>query len=252
MLKADIDNLGYVFMKDIPRWTLSRYATLSQNLHFFFSSYFQDFVDERFGNRIYTVFSGGDDMCLLGAWNDIIRFASEFHEEFEKFASRNPEMRMSAGIALSSPGLPLSSLAEMAESELGESKAIPGKNMVSLFGRTLCWEKFAESIKDSETITEFLENESVSQRFVYGLLDLSDRALHMRSGLALRKATGKRSTLRDGLWMSSLRYSIARNLKGEGCEKAREFFEKYVVSPEKMEDARVAVSMALYKQRRAK
>lgn len=243
MFKADIDNLGYVFMKDIPYWTISKYATLSQNLHFFFASYFQDFVEAHFNNKIYTVFSGGDDVCLIGAWNDIISFASKFHKEFLKFTNNNPELQISAGVALSSPHIPIAALAEMAEENLGQAKGTPGKNKISLFGRTMTWEQYDECLEDSVKIESFMNldpKEAVSLGFVYSLLDLSDRALRARD----------KGSLRDALWMSNYRYSLARNIDKRNIAQ-RTFFEGFAVNPEKMERAKVSVSIALYKQRRA-
>ena len=82
MFKADVDYLGLVFSSSLKeRWSLSRYAALSSSFHFFFSEYLLETIKTNYKN-LYVVFSGGDDVCVIGPWNEIIRFARDFNELF--------------------------------------------------------------------------------------------------------------------------------------------------------------------------
>ena len=88
MFKADIDNLGLVFSQSLGnRMSFSRYADLSHMLHYFFSSFYAWFVNSKtdqhgklYKERIYTVFSGGDDLCILGSWDTVLQFALDFRK----------------------------------------------------------------------------------------------------------------------------------------------------------------------------
>ncbi len=67
MLKADLDNLGSVFSEGLRESiSISRYATLSRMLNYFFSLYvnYSLKANDNFKD-IYTVFSGGDDLCVI-------------------------------------------------------------------------------------------------------------------------------------------------------------------------------------------
>ena len=102
MFKADIDNLGLVFSSSLgKRTSFSRYADMSHTLHYFFSAYFVHFVQTHteYKGSIYTVFSGGDDLCVIGAWDKVMDFARDFHEELEKLTNKNPSLTLSGGIA---------------------------------------------------------------------------------------------------------------------------------------------------------
>jgi len=93
MFKADIDNLGFIFNSSLgARISFSRVAQLSETLNHFFTETYYEFVQNHnnYKDKIYTVFSGGDDLCILGAWDAVINFACEFHKKFKDFTNNNP------------------------------------------------------------------------------------------------------------------------------------------------------------------
>jgi len=254
LFKADIDNLGLIFTsswgeeKD-NRISFSRYAQLSRHLHSFFSGFIAGFISDHseYRKKIYTVFSGGDDLCILGAWDAIMDFAVDFRNKLSEFTNNNPSITLSGSIALVDSHLPVRTAADMAENalkhEAKERKDKDGrtiKNGISVFGVTVSWEEYEESLKDAEIIVQFMDDKQVSSAVVYKMIDFANRAQRFRNG-----------NMRDKLWMSNYRYIVARNIKPEH-KKAIEFFHKFSVSPDAMEKSRIAVSYALYANRKGK
>jgi len=254
MFKADIDNLGLIFTSSFgDRISFSRYAQLSRHLHYFFSGFIADFISDNpdhpeYGKNIYTVFSGGDDLCIIGAWDTIMRFAADFRKNFSAFTNNNPSVTLSGGIAMFSPRLPVRSAAAMAEEALEKAKDRKEKkdekkivkNGISVFGVTVSWDEYEESLKDAKKIVQYMDDKQVSSAVVYKMIDFANRAQMVRNG-----------SLRDMVWMSNYRYTVARNIKPE-YKDALEFFHKFSVCPEVMEKSRIAVSYALYRNRKGK
>jgi CRISPR-associated protein Csm1 len=253
MFKADIDNLGLIFTSSWGtgtenRISFPRYAQLSRHLHYFFSAYVSGFIKthSEYSDTIYTVFSGGDDLCVLGAWDAVMHFAADFNKEFSKFANNNPSVTLSGGIALADPRLPVRAIAAAAEEALEEAKSRKEnkkniiKNGVSVFGVTVSWGEYEKSLDDANKIIGFMDDDKVSSAVVYKMIDFANRAGEVKNG-----------KLRDLLWMSNYRYLIARNIKPEH-KTALEFFQEFGLLPEKMEKSRIAVSYALYINRKGK
>ncbi|MDR1636740.1 MAG: type III-A CRISPR-associated protein Cas10/Csm1 [Treponema sp.] len=248
MFKADVDNLGLIFTSALGgNPSLPLYAELSRRLHCFFSGFPADFIrkNTEYRQKIYTVFSGGDDVCVLGAWDTVMRFALDFRNKFAEFANHNPSVTLSGGIALASPSLPVRNIAEEAEKALEASKARRNntgdtiKDGVTVFGVTVDWKEYGQSLAGAEKILQYLDPKAgkVSSAVVYRMIDFANRAGNAGKGI-----------LRDMLWMSSYRYIIARNIKSEHKD-AVEFFQGFGTSPEAMKKSRIAASFALYANR---
>jgi len=254
MFKADIDNLGLIFSspwgkESKNRISFSHYAQLSRQLHYFFTAFISGFIEthDDYKDKIYTVFSGGDDLCVLGAWDAVMRFAGDFRKELSAFTGGNPWVTLSGGIALAGPRLPVRAIAAMAEEALEQAKdhriIINGKetvkNAVSVFGVTVSWEEYDKSLDHAQTIIKYMDGK-VSASVIYKMIDFANRAREAKNG-----------NLRDMLWMSNYQYVIARNIKPEHKD-AIDFFNQFGVSPEAMEKSRIAVSYALYISRKGK
>jgi len=254
MFKADIDNLGFIFSSSWGegkenRISFSRYAQLSRQLHYFFSAYVAHFISNHndYKDTIYTVFSGGDDLCVVGSWDAVMRFARDFRKKFSDFTNNNPSVTISGGIALFNHHLPVRSAKDMAEEALKEAKKleikindeIRLKNGISVFGVTVSWEKYDQSLKNAEDIIKYIKNEDVSSAVVYKMIDFANRAKNVNEGSTRE---------RDMLWMSNFSYNIYRNIKPEN-EEAIRFFSDFGASPQAMERSRIAVCYALYANR---
>ncbi|SHH26806.1 CRISPR-associated protein Csm1 [Thermosyntropha lipolytica DSM 11003] len=178
VLRADVDNLGFVFAeglkqegKDPYRFlSLSRVATLSRQLSLFFKYYINLLCqgknrlspvhltpDQKEEPALAIVYSGGDDLFIVGAWNEVIDLALDLSEAFNRYSGG--KLTLSAGIGLYRPGFPISQMANLTgemEKRAKEYKSRLGeKNAVCLFGwdelnpehnHIYHWQEFKEKV----------------------------------------------------------------------------------------------------------
>ena len=167
-LKADVDNLGYIFAKGFPdkEKSISRIATLSRMLDYFFSAYLKELVETEFPN-IYIVFSGGDDLVMIGPWNDIFDFTLEMRGKFRQYTCYNQAWGLSAGIALANASTPVLTAVGWAEEQLTLSKSrTEGDDIVkdgfTAFGETMSWDEAEQVISQGKKVVEWLQNNTLS------------------------------------------------------------------------------------------
>ena len=264
MFKSDIDNLGLVFSSSLGnRMSFARYADLSHLLHFFFSAYYADFVHShsykkdgvqiKYEDVIYTVFSGGDDLCILGAWDAVVQFASDFEAELQKFTNHNPSISLSGGITLSSCVVPVKNIAADAEESLETSKGrkdtngITVKNAITVFGTTVSWDEYRNCLKDGIQLEQYLNNKSISSGTVYKLIDFSKRAERVKTGDVSELLKAGNQNLHDRVWKSNFKYNAVRTIKNN--KEVLDWFLHFGTSQEEIIKSRIAVCYALYTQR---
>lgn len=175
VLKADVDNLGYLFadgMRSKTRHygTISRVSTLSRLLEMFFSGYISYLLETEY-TQVYSVFSGGDDLFLIGPWDVMAGMALRIQREFKRFSGGNPCVTLSAAILIADPKTNIALLAEQSEEELKRVKnSAPaalypdksGRNGVSFFGDIFSWEDFAAQLDNVERLRPAVSSVSVS------------------------------------------------------------------------------------------
>lgn len=77
------------------------------------------------------VYSGGDDIFIVGAWDDVIELSVDVRKSFSKYTENT--LTLSAGIGIYHPSYPISAVAEEVSHMEDVSKDFPGKNAVTLF-----------------------------------------------------------------------------------------------------------------------
>lgn len=163
VLQLDIDDLGIAFssgfvsdkdkIEDNLRYaTLSRYADLSKDISMFFKVAINkicagdltgcvDFEEKAFNifgiakapkRKVNIIYAGGDDLFLVGAWDEILEVAIDINRAFKQFT--NGKLTLSAGMAMFSPTYPISKMAEIAGLLAQMSKNKKDKNSIALFG----------------------------------------------------------------------------------------------------------------------
>ncbi|MGB9687041.1 MAG: type III-A CRISPR-associated protein Cas10/Csm1 [Rectinema subterraneum] len=241
MFKADLDNLGSIFSRGLAeKFSISRYATLSRMLDYFFSVRVRQVIEQCYRN-IYTVYSGGDDLCVIGPWQEVIDFATEIRKEFGRFVGNSPDLTISAGIALVAKGLPVARMAKEAEEQLELAKSIPGKNRVAFLGLPVEWGMFELLTEKGKDLSAWLSECRISTSLVYGLITQSKKAEEFEQG-DIRKE--------NALWKSHFLYNVRR---AEAREKLPEeiinTMEGFAVDTGMMKLARIPATYALYANR---
>lgn len=163
VLRLDVDDLGIAFssgfvsdkdkIEDNLRYaTLSRYADLSKDISMFFKVAINkicasdltgcvDFKEKAFNifgiakaqkRKVNIIYAGGDDLFLVGAWDEVLEVAIDINRAFKQFT--NGKLTLSAGTAMFSPTYPISKMAEIAGLLVQMSKNRKDKNSIALFG----------------------------------------------------------------------------------------------------------------------
>lgn len=151
VLRADVDNLGAAFVAGFSEEnaSLARSATLSRQLSVFFKRYINDICKGRLASgqqpffllrgkkaasrKVHIVYSGGDDLFLVGAWDDLIELAVDIRRAFRKFT--NGKLTFSAGVGFFKPSVPISTMArETGQLEDEAKDNAPEKDSIALFG----------------------------------------------------------------------------------------------------------------------
>lgn len=161
VLRMDVDNLGTIFnerMETTYGLNLVRYAAVSRSLDWFFKGYLNTLQqqDKELWENTRLIYSGGDDLFIVGRWRETLLFAERIREEFKKWTCNNPNLNISGGISIVPGKFPIIQAAKMAERAEKQAKrypnmANPTKNAFSLFDTPLQWdEEFAivRSLKD--------------------------------------------------------------------------------------------------------
>lgn len=167
VLRMDVDNLGQTFINGMreDKRTFSRYSTLSRNLDWFFKGYLNTLWQskEEYMAQTQIIYSGGDDLFIVGQWITLVNFAIEINDKFREWTCYNPKLTLSGGIALiggSSPILKGAIEAEKAEAfakdyQRGESS----KNAFSIFDFALSWDSdLGKVIEWKDKIQDLLKN----------------------------------------------------------------------------------------------
>ncbi len=189
VLRADVDNLGNTFVNgfkdtgDGRYETLSRTATLSRQLSLFFKLHL-NWILENGESRIFSlggkrqvciVYSGGDDLFFVGAWNEIIDSFIDVKKALELFTQGT--LTISGGIGIYDSSFPINRMAlEVANLE-DFSKEFDGKNAITLFDESgrYGWKTFLDQVVEEKylCIYEYMTStNNKGKAFLYNLLEL--------------------------------------------------------------------------------
>lgn len=195
--RADVDNLGEAFISGFEQMdaslqrrnyyvTLSRTATLSRQLLLFFKFHINYLLGANQSKNeralpVSIVYSGGDDIFLVGAWDGVIEAMQRIHSAFDRFTAGR--LSISAGIGFFSQSFPIRRAAAQTEELVREAKGMEKKNAVSLFepgqGHVYHWTDFTEQVinKKLDLVRRFFDelNDKDQERgmaFLYRLLQL--------------------------------------------------------------------------------
>jgi len=164
VLKIDLDNLGFILGKGWEKWekedfnkpcedkqresklSISRIAFLSTMLSLFFNWQVAKLAErDEYKDSIYLIFSGGDDVFAVGAWERVFYFLKEIREKFEEF-TKNELVTFSSSYLIVPTHFPVIRFSHLIEDGLAEAKGIeedrkcpPPKNKGMFLNVCLDW-----------------------------------------------------------------------------------------------------------------
>lgn len=178
VLRMDVDSLGFVFSKGFPdeEKSIAKVANLSRMLDMFFTGYLNTLVDKNIEGKehnLYTTYAGGDDLFIVGAWNEVVDLAETINEKFKAYCGYNPSLHISGGVALCKGKYPIGRAA-VESGELLDSKAknLDGKNALAFMNQAIAWNDWPKVKETANKLIKGLSDGTVSRSFIYNLLAL--------------------------------------------------------------------------------
>ncbi|MCX8207803.1 MAG: type III-A CRISPR-associated protein Cas10/Csm1 [Methanothrix sp.] len=174
ILRMDVDDLGLVFSRGLADATLSRISTLSTMLSVFFDGWVDGIC--RNTGRTYLIYSGGDDLFIIGSWDVIPEVALRIREDFRRYTCHNPNLTISAGISIVDDMFPLYKSADLAKEELETAKGLERdgkqKDAVCFLGETMDWTEFRISRGIALSLSSWIKDGRNGERLPRSVLGI--------------------------------------------------------------------------------
>jgi len=140
-------------------------------LQIFFSFSLRQMIEQTFPNT-YVAYSGGDDVMLIGPWEETIQLSAYMQQALISFTAGNPAFTISTGIGVYHHRAPIAHTSRETEELLASAKA-GGRNRLALFDAILAWTEYPQM----HDWSEWLADEHVSKAFLYRLLGYQRQAV---------------------------------------------------------------------------
>jgi len=193
ILRMDMDNLGKIFARGLHKYSsISRQATLSLLLAVFFEGWVGEVAnamaadDSDKGERLYSVYSGGDDLFFVGSWDATVELAKRVRRDLREYTGR-PDLGISGGIVLVHEKTPLYIAAKQAEGAESAAKHLrKRKDAISFLDTSLPWERFGIEA-EVETVSswayrlqELISSNTISRSLLHVIQDVHAQYEHNR------------------------------------------------------------------------
>ncbi|NQS89999.1 type III-A CRISPR-associated protein Cas10/Csm1 [Patescibacteria group bacterium] len=138
-LRMDVDNLGTIFSDRVDSNLFSPLAlsALSKTLNLFFTIYMNLICEKQIDsplliqteNReerrpVSIIYSGGDDLLIIGAWNEVCELSLDIRRNFKKYVGDNEDISISGGAFLAHSKFPFYQMANFS----GKAEEIAKRN----------------------------------------------------------------------------------------------------------------------------
>lgn len=254
VLRMDVDNLGKIFADGLnTRATLSRIASLSFAVSLFFEGWVGEIARQmnneinkekkEKNERLYSIYSGGDDLFFVGSWDVVVEFALRLRRDLNRFTGGHPDIHPSGGIVLVGGKYPLYQAAEEAGNAEDEAKDYRWtkngkeyhKDALTFLGQPLAWERFGYhecGNKQADTahalmhtlaeIVETHENRALIGKLIRLHELYQARLQERRKGGKDRNRAGQVQLLWGPWnWLAEYHLSRLKGLPKDGVEKIR-------------------------------
>ena len=267
VLRADVDNLGAAFIggfinhtKENPFHfnTFSRYADLSRALSMFFKVGVNKIVsgnvngvedakdtfrlwkgDTSNKGHIHVIYSGGDDVFLVGPWDELLEVAIDIRKRLKDLT--DGKLTISAGLGMFTHGFPITKMAEITGKLESVAKDMPDKDSIALFGfdtsnrgqKTTChhrykWDQLIESVLEGK----FKMLQSLMAISKDGAVRDTGRMPFIRSSMyrimELLEEIVKENS--DTIHKARLLYTLSRMEPERATEEQKDVYRKFVAT----------------------
>jgi CRISPR-associated protein Csm1 len=214
VMLMDVDGLGTIFRNGLP--SLAAYSTLSRNLDWFFKGYLNTIWKDKYSDNTQIIYSGGDDLLIVGRWNELIDLAKEIRTEFKAFVCEHEKLSLSAGISFVTAKFPVIKAAEYAEKAEKAAKnysfSTLEKNAISMMGVTMNWDYEFTIVENLKTdIVSFRDakkykNRELPNSFIFKINGYYEQVEQNRRDLAEKRTDVKE----DFSWIWQMAYDLTR------------------------------------------
>lgn len=226
VLRMDVDGLGTIFSEKMstPQYSLNfaRYAVVSRSFDWFFKGYLNTIWKNTPGlsDRTVIIYSGGDDLFIVGRWKETLAFAKAIRQEFSKWVCNNPVLSISGGIAIVTGKFPLMQAAKLAEEAEDNAKNYTfkdgnAKNAFTLMDMPLHWKAEFDLVeKMKNELLELLHSQELNKSFL---------------GKIGMYHYGRKQQLKDGKpqrWLWTMAYDFSRFRDREKNTKVKALIEQ--------------------------
>jgi len=210
ILRGDADRMGLNFSHGLHAPSFSRTMALSQTVSGFFGAYLNQLAAElteawreqlddgarrtlvrrgvdfqNLTSLFYVLYAGGDDLFVIGPWDQMIEFASALSRRFSTYTCGN--LTLSAGLAFVKPHFPIQQFARLA-AEAEETAKGAGRNRIHLFGKTLLWSQpagttpagFDETITIAKDWAGKIQKREIPRSLIHDLGRMGREQIYMR------------------------------------------------------------------------
>lgn len=257
--RMDVDNLGHAFVSGYRRvdctdveqrdryLNISRTSAFSRQMSVFFKCLINPILERPKADggklSVAIVYSGGDDVFLLGAWNDVITAAQRIQESFAQFCGG--ALTLSGGISIHDDHFPIRLAASHSAALEDCAKQMPGKNALALFeaneDNAYSWDVFRENVMKEklQTLQDFFgsEEQERGKSFLYQLMNL------------LRDARKAPIYLARYAYLLAKMEPAAREKKDAYNAFSKKMYE-WAISPEERRQLITAIYLFIYMERK--
>jgi len=174
-LKLDIDDLGRRLKEYCEG--ISDFLTFSEIMSFIMEGCIEHILSTRLSdegdmNKLYLIYSGGDDLFLVGSWDMVVEATDKIYGELKGVLRMDyGGPTASAAILIEDPKTPVKICAEAVSEKLRRVKE-EGKNGINVTGRKISWKGFKDSLETAKKLSEYIDKHIISRSFIFQLSKL--------------------------------------------------------------------------------
>lgn len=137
-LRMDADNMGKILQSGFTEGiSLERLSALSRALVYFFKIHISRICKSKIenptnitnknsnlskGRNVTVIYSGGDDLFLIGAWSDVAELSLDIGKAFKQYTGNHLDVTLSGGMTLHDQKFPIIQMAQLSAKALKAAK----------------------------------------------------------------------------------------------------------------------------------